>query len=396
MKIAFITFQYPPFVQGGAGTYAYNLTKELARLGHEVHVITPRVAGCSKESVEEGVFVHRLSFLNKPFLAALSFWFSLRKDFSSLERQVGGFDIVHSNGPIDLSLSRRVISSPRVITLHHLTRTTLRALEPSLLSRVKNLRGEIGIAPLIEPFCIRRADRIAADSEFTKRDIVETYGIPETSVEIIYLGVHSEEYTFTEEEKSKVRIALGVNLQPMILFVGKLAPRKGVDILLRALPQVLRKMEVKLVLIGSGDQRDYRKLAQALGISDKLCFLGRVSDDTLRLLYSSCNLFVLPSRLEGFGAVIVEAMAAGKPVVATAVGSIPEIIESGENGILVESANEGELASAIVKVLSDKSLARTMGENNIRKARERYGWEVAALQAERLYNNLIKSQKGRI
>jgi len=317
MKIAFITFQYPPFVQGGAGTYAYNLTKELAKLGHEVHVIAPRVAGCNKESVEEGVFVHRLNFLNKPFLAAPSFWFSLRKEFPSLERRARGFDIVHSNGPVDLSLSQKVVSSPRVITLHHLTRTTLKALEPSLFNRVKNLRGEIGIVPLTESLCMKRADQIIAVSQFTKKDIMDAFGISESRIEVIYHGVHPEDYVFPEEAKAKLRSTLGINSQPMILFVGKLVRRKGVDILLRALPQVLREMEVKLVLTGSGNQQDYQHLAQALSISDRLCFLGRVPDSTLRLLYSSCDLFVLPSRLEGLGIVILEAMAGGKPIVAT-------------------------------------------------------------------------------
>lgn len=390
MKIAFITFQYPPFVQGGAGTYAYNLTKELARLGHEVHVIAPKVTGCGKESAEEGLFVHRLNFLNKPFLAALSFWFSLRKDFSSLERRVGGFDIVHDNGLSGFSLNSSAVSSPRAVTIHHLARTTLKAIEASLLGRVRNLRGEIAISPLIEPLCMKRADRIIAVSQFTKRDIMGVFGIPESRIEVIYHGVHPEDYVFPEVAKVKLRSTLGINSQPMILFVGKLTPRKGVDILLRALPQVLKEVKGKLVLAGSGNQRDYQYLAQTLSISDKLRFLGRVPDNTLRLLYSSCDLFVLPSRLEGLGIVILEAMAAGKPIVATNVGGIPELIESGQNGILVEANNEGELASAIVKVLSDKSLARAIGENNMKKVRERFSWEVAAQKTECVYNGLIK------
>jgi len=390
MKVALVTFEYPPFMQGGAGVYVYNLAKELVKLGHEVHVITRKAPECERESVEEGVFIHRVGFLNKPFLAAVSFWFSLRKDFSSIEKLAGGFDIVHGNGLSAFSLSPKVVSAPSVITIHHLTRTTRKALKTNLLGRVRNIRGETGISSLIEPLCIRRADRIIADSEFTKRDIVKTYNLPENSVEIICLGVHPDKYAFSEEEKNKVRTALGINSQPMILFVGNLVPRKGIDILLRALPQVLREMEVKLVLAGSGNQQDYQRLAQALGIPDKLSFLGCVPDDTLRLLYSSCDLFVLPSRLEGFGLVIIEAMAAGKPVVATAVGSIPELIEPGQNGILVEAGDEGKLASAIVKVLSDKSLARVIGENNIKKARERYSWEVTARKAERLYNELRK------
>lgn len=390
MKIAFITFQYPPFVQGGSGTYAYNLAKELARLGHEVHVITPRVVGYDKELVEEGLVVHRLSFLNKPFLAALSFWFSLRKEFPSLKRQAGGFDIVHDNGLSAFSLSPKAVFCPRVVTIHHLARTTLKALEASLLDRVRNLRGEIGISPVIERLCMKRADRIIAVSQHTKRDIVDTYGLPESMIEVIYHGVRPEDYVVAEKEKVKLRSTLGINLQPMILFVGRLSPRKGVDILLRALPPVLAKVEVKLVLVGSGNQRDYRQLAQSLGVSDKAIFLGRVPDNTLRLLYSSCDLFVLPSRLEGLGIVILEAMAAGKPIVATNVGGIPELIESGQNGILVEADEEGKLASAIIKVLSDKSLAKTIGGNNMKKARERYSWEVAARKAEHVYNELIK------
>jgi len=390
MKVAFITFKYPPFIEGGTGVYAYNLAKEMVKLGHEVHVITPRVLGCKRESVEDGGFIHRVSFVNKPFLAALSFWFSLRKDFSSLEQRVGGFDVVHDNGLSAFSLNSKAVSCPRAVTIHHLARTTLRAIEASLLRRVRNLRGEIAFSPLIEPLCMKRADRIIAVSQFTKQDIIDAFGIPESKIAVIHHGVHPEDYVLPEEAKVKLRSTLGISSQPMILFTGKLAPRKGVDVLLRALPQVLKEVEVKLVLAGSGTQQDYQQLAEALGISDKLCFLGRVPDDTLRLLYSSCDLFVLPSRLEGLGIVILEAMAAGKPVVATNVGGIPELIESGQNGILVEANNEGKLAGAIVKVLSNKSLAQIIGENNMKKARERFSWEVAAQKTERVYNELIK------
>ena len=391
MKVAFITFEYPPFIQGGAGVYGYNLTKELARLGHEVHVITPRVAGYDKELVEEGLFVHRLRFLNKPFLAAVSFWLSLRKEFPSLERQAGGFDIVHDSGLSGFSLSRKAAHSPRVVTVHHLTRTTLKATEASLFHRVRNLRGEIGISPLIEPVCIKQADQIIAVSQHTKHDIVKTYGLPESMIEVIYHGVRPEDYVVAEKEKVKLRSTLGINSQPMILFVGRLTTRKGIDILLKALPQLIKEKEAKLIIVGSGNQKYYRGLAQSLGVSDNTIFLGHVPDDTLRLLFSTCDLFVLPSRLEGLGIVILEAMAAGKPVVATNVGGIPELIESGQNGILIESNNEDELSSAIIHIASDESLAKTIGGNNVRKVRECYSWEVAAQKVERLYNELIKN-----
>jgi glycosyltransferase involved in cell wall biosynthesis len=390
MKVAFITFEYPPFVQGGAGVYAHNLVTELARLGHEVHVITPRASGGEREALEEGVFIHRLGFLNKPFLAVVSFWVSLRKEFASLKKQTGGFDIVHSNGLSAFSLGQKALSSPSVITIHHLTRTTLRTLGANLPARIRNLRGEAGISPLIEPLCIRRADRIITVSQFTRRDISHAYGIPESRIEVIYHGARPENYVLPEEARLRLRSNLGIESQPMILFVGRLVPRKGVDILLRALPQVIKEMDAKLVLAGSGNQKDYRRLAQALNIPDKVIFLGHVPDDTLSLLYSSCDLFVLPSRLEGLGIVVLEAMAAGKPVIATNAGGIPELVETGHNGILIEAGEAEELASAITRVLGDKSLARAIGKNNTSKVREHYSWEVAARKAVHLYSDLIK------
>ncbi len=390
MKVAFITFEYPPFLKGGAGNYAHNLTRELAKLGHEIHVITPRVGACARESFEEGVFLHRVDFINRPFLEVLSLWLSLRKNFSSLQKQAGGFDIVHDNGLSGFSLSRKAVSAPRVVTIHHLARTTLKTLGGGLVSRLKNIRGESGISPFIEPFCIRRADQIVAVSQFTRQDIIDVFGIPASRIEVIYHGVHLDDFVFPEKAGSTLRDTLGITSQPMILFVGNLSPRKGVDTLLKALPSVLREIDVKLVLAGDWNQLPYQQLARTLGISDKVLFLGRVPDDKLRLLYASCDLFVLPSRLEGLGIVILEAMAAGKPIVASNVGGIPELIESGHNGILVEAGNEGALASAMIKVLNDRSLARAMGQNNIQKVRQLYSWDIAARKTEHLYRELIK------
>ena len=385
MKIAYITFQYPPFIQGGSGTYAYNLVKELAGLGHEVHVIGPRVTGCDEESVEDGLIIHRISFLNKPFLSAASFWLSLRQRFSPLEQQVKGFDIVHDNGLSGFSLRRKAVNCPRVVTIHHLARTSLKALETTLFDRLKNIREEIGISPFIEHPCMKRGDRVIAVSEGTRQDIVRTYGLPESKIEVIYHGVRGEDYLFPQDEKDRFRMSLGINTEPLILFVGRLEHRKGIDILLRALPRVLNEMRVKLVLVGAGKQEQYRSLAENLNISEHVLFMGRVSDETLRLLFSSCDLFVLPSRLEGLGIVLLEAMAGGKPIVAAKVGGIPEIVQSGQNGILVEPDNDGALAQAIIQFISDKALSGSIGENNARIARSQYNWQSAAQKTEQVY-----------
>ena len=292
---------------------------------------------------------------------------------------------MHDNGLSAASLGPKVVSCPRVVTIHHLARTTLEALGTNLFDRVRNIRSEIGISPVIEPLCMKRADRIIAVSQGTKQDIIESYGLPEDRIEVIYHGVFPEDYAASPDEKNRIRADLGIDQDPMLLFVGKLGPRKGVDILLRALPRVLNEMRVKLVLAGAGKQEPYRSLAENLNISEHVLFLGRVSDERLRLLFSSCDLFVLPSRLEGLGIVLLEAMAAGKPIVAAKVGGIPEIVQSGQNGILVEPDNDGALAQAIIQFISDKALSGSIGENNARIARSQYNWQSAAQKTEQVY-----------
>ena len=317
LKIAFISYEYPPFIQGGAGTYAYNIVKELVKMGNEVHVISPHASGSDKESFNSGLFVHRLNILHKPFVSVSTFWFSLVSQFSSLERKIGGFDIVHENGLSAFSLSKKVFPGPRVITIHHLARTSLKVKNANYFNRIKNIRGEIGISPIIEPFCIKRADRMITVSQFTKRDLIDTYNIPSSKIEVVYHGAYIENYRQPQEAKIKIRKILGIDSKPMLLFVGRLSCHKGVDILIGALQKVIEKVDARLVIVGSGIQKNYRNLAHSLGISDKIVFLGYVNNDYLKLLYSTCDVFVLPSRLEGLGIVLLEAMAAGKPIVAT-------------------------------------------------------------------------------
>lgn len=105
MKIAYITLEYPPIILGGMGVYSANLTRELANLGHEVHVIAPHFANSEKEELSDGVFVHRMSWVDKDYLRALSFWIDLRKKFYKIRKQVGGFDIVNGNQFSDFSLA---------------------------------------------------------------------------------------------------------------------------------------------------------------------------------------------------------------------------------------------------------------------------------------------------
>lgn len=393
MKIAFISFEYPPFVQGGAGTYAENITRELAKLKNEVHVITPRLEGCVNHQVKNGVFIHRVDFIDKPLLSAPSFWFNLRREFRKIEQEAGGFDIIHGNVVSDLSLSQNfTVGMPRLITIHHLAGDVVNTLRPSAFARIKDLGGETGITPFIERVCIRRADKIIAVSEYTKAKLALIYNIPLDKIEVIYNGWEEKSFAFTEEEKAEVKAKYNIsNDKPILLFVGRIDDRrKGLDVLLKAFKLVVTKMSASLVVAGSGNQRPYRDLSSALGIAGQVTFAGFVDDITLQKLYSICDVYVCPSRLEGFGLTILDAMAAGKPVVATKAGAIPEIVELGRNGLLVQSDRENELAIVMMQLLSNNSEVKAISKNNREKVQGSYSWQIAAEKTAEVYAELAK------
>src|SRR5262249_36764145 len=152
--------------------------------------------------------------------------------------------------------------------------------------------------------------------------------------------------------------SISIQRSPYILCVAMHNEKKGIDVLLRAFALIHDKEpSLKLVLAGDGPLHGQLKdLASALGIANKVEFLGQQGRVQVVNLLHRCEVFVLPSRSEPFGIVLAEAMACKKPIVATTAGGIPEIIENQKNGILVEPDNEKALAEALITVLKDENL----------------------------------------
>jgi glycosyltransferase involved in cell wall biosynthesis len=149
---------------------------------------------------------------------------------------------------------------------------------------------------------------------------------------------------------------------------------KGVDQVIRALPQVTAQVgDVRYVIAGDGTDRPrLENLAQSLGVSDKVQFLGHVVPDALKQLYAECDVFVMPSEKEGFGIVFLEAMSCGKPVIGGRHGGTPEIIVEGETGLLVDHHNLPELAEAIICLLRDDKARSRMGKAGLERLQERF------------------------
>ena len=224
-------------------------------------------------------------------------------------------------------------------------------------------------------------------SNFTKNRIIEEYGISSDKIISIHNGVDLNEYINSKNEKPSLKEN---KRKPICLFVGRIDdPRKGLDVLLEAISKIINKIDIELLIVGKGDKKLYKKLATDLGISKNIKFLGFVDEKNLKKLFIECDIYVSSSRLEGFGLTIVEAMAAGKPIIATKAGAIPELINNNENGFLVNIDDSDAMAKSILELLKNKELAEKIGKNNFKNVIENFSWIKNVIELEQVYKNMI-------
>jgi glycogen synthase len=175
--------------------------------------------------------------------------------------------------------------------------------------------------------------------------------------------------------------------RPRVLFVGRLAPQKGVRALVAA-AGLLKDPRAQVLLVGDGPERPkLEKEAKRLGVGDRLHFVGFLAHDQLPAVMSHADLLVLPSLYEELGTVLLEAMQAGLPVVASKTGGIPDVIEDGVNGLLVPPSEPEALAHAINRLLADRKLARRLSEGAHERAKD-YDWEALAERVLRVYQGV--------
>ena len=385
MKIAMVSPYFRP-VLGGIETHVLELSRELTNMGHEVYVLTSNKTMNGEYNVfprfEEAEDVKILRFTVCPITQGVEFWFGFVEKLLEIEP-----DIVHAH-KIGFSMSDicacicTIKEIPSVATTHGVPFISTVHKEP--LMREAYLRS-------VPARTVRLFSRIVAISAIEIPWLLGS-GVPGERVHAIPGGVPRrvfEERFSPEEFKERY----GINSE-MILYLGRLAEKKGLDHLIRAASLLIGEFrDLKIVIAGPdcGMMTRLKRLAHELKVEENTVFTGPLSEKEKYSAIAASKALVLPSSFEVQGLVLMEAQALGTPVIATRQGGVPYFIKDGENGLLIEYGKPSQIAEALRKILEDESLARRLGDAGRNIAKD-YTWDRIAEGIFSVYEEALSSR----
>jgi starch synthase len=399
VKITVLTNEYPPHIYGGAGVHVEYLTKEFVNLAAgEIEVFSfgdqdiregsLRVEGVTPETKLEAQDPRHAKVLD-----------TLQRDLI-MAGKAGESDIVHCHTwytHLAGCLVKQLQGAKLVLTTH--------SLEPHRPWKVEQLGSAYHVSSWLERTAFENADGVVAVSEAMKRDVHELYGVPHEKICVIPNGIDPDEYKPTYDEAVLERYSVDPS-RPFVLFVGRITRQKGILHLANALKYLPDDTQVVLCAgapdtpeIGE-EMKERVEAARQAGAERVVWVQQMVPRADIIKLYSHAALFVCPSVYEPFGIINLEAMACETPVVASAVGGIPEIVVPGETGTLVpfEARSDFEpedpdtfardLAAAITELLGDLGGLEAMGKASRARVEEKFSWRAVAEQTLEFYRSL--------
>jgi len=386
MNILLVSHLFPPH-KGGVETASYNTAKRLAEKGHHVVVLTSKTVGATeKYEKKEGFHIYRYKPLN---LVAL-------KKFSQSKRL---------GIPLLGVLKLKKIIKEHLIQIIHIEG---RFFPISLLSVLLNLmifkrrifltvqgRLKLGITGIIEDLFDQTITRsiysklnkiICVSNKLTNR--LRRFKINDKKLIMIPNGVDVELFWSDHRSNYFDNYLDNVDVLKKVIFAGRLDPQKGIEYLIRAIPQVVKQFqEVHFFILGNGAlEGKLKDLVKLLGINKTVSFLNMIPLEEMPQLYSSTDIFCLPSIHEGLPLSLLEALSMGLVIVASRVGGIPEVIIENENGFLFEPKNIDQLVNKLSKALNlTNEVSTQIRNNNRRKAYNTYSWDKIVYEIIKTY-----------
>jgi glycogen synthase len=400
VKVLILTREYPPDVYGGAGVHVEYLTRELARLMRvEVRTFGDQILDLPNLAVRGHRFAQGAAGdTPERFLMALQ---ALRVSVSFTALPIDA-DLVHCHtwyAHFGGVLAKILYGLPLVVTAH--------SLEPLRPWKREQLGRGADLAAWIERTALEMADAVVAVSREMRGDILEYFRVAPERVTVISNGIDTEEYRPDPSRERLTRFGIASD-RPYVLFLGRVSRQKGIRHLLAAVPRLPREAQVVLCA-GAPDTPEIG--AEVAAAVERLrtdrggivWIREMVDKPTAVQLYSHAAVFCCPSIYEPFGIINLEAMACQAPVVASAVGGIPEVVKDGETGLLVSVEQEAQgpfeprdparfaadLADALNSLLADEGRRRRMGALGRQRAEGLFSWRAVAAHTRALYRTLV-------
>jgi glycosyltransferase involved in cell wall biosynthesis len=402
MKILMLADVFFPDTIGGAGRVAYHLSRELAKKGHEVHVLTRNPEGIlpSHQEIEANLFAHRFTI---PKREGLRFFVSEIKNTYRDALRAGretAFDLVCAHQSLVASgpfLSGAIRNTPFVYCFYS-------PWHEEYLVKKRHMQG---VAPWsansiaffmkqLEKRILFKAMKVFVLSGYSSRQISAIHQLPPERVMMIPGGIDLNRFRLPDGGKTTIKKGSDFPLDKTVfLTVRNLVPRMGIENLIEAFTHsdVLRKKGL-LLIGGEGFLKEsLRAMVKEYDLEPSVKFLGRISEDDLPRYYQAADFFVLPTReLEGFGLVILEAMASGTPVLGTPVGAIPETIGLFDKNLLFDGTRHEDIRTKLEDVVQHPEKYRFTAESCRRFVEERYSWKKMAAAFEEQMIKLVEQK----
>jgi L-malate glycosyltransferase len=355
---------YPTY--GGSGVVATELGIELAAMGHQVHFISYsqpfRLSGR-----DEGIFYHEVPVSNYPLFEFPPYDLALASRMAEVAEYYN-LDLLHVHYAIPHSVSallaRQMLAAkgrrlPFVTTLHG-TDITLVGLDRSYLPITRH--------------AIMESDGVTSISDYLREKTVESFDITrpiETITNFVNCDVYKPMESGAQREEACERRHLAAPDEPILIHLSNFRPVKRVTDVVKIFARITMERPAQLLLVGDGPDRSAAEfLAHDLGIQSRVHFLGK--QDRVNELLALADLLLMPSELESFGLVALEAMACKVPSIATRVGGVPELIDDGVTGLLYDVGDVEGMAAGALSLLNDAERMKTMREAARREAQKRF------------------------
>ena len=329
----------------------------LAARGHEVHVISTRPVAI------EGVEVHKVGIGRLKLLSDLLSIIECKRLLESIKP-----DLVHAHYATDYGLLGALMNYHPLVISPWGSDILIQAKNSAFWKRAVK-------------FTFGKADAITCTSNYLF-DAASKYFPASKLTRVIPFGIDQSVFKPPAAKKDSSGKNIGT--------LKALTSICGVEYLIRAIPHIAKiRQDFRVFIAGAGDQRPYRNLARELGVAEYIEFMGAIPQQEVPEYLRSLDIFIMPSLSESFGVAALEAEAVGVPVIATGIGGIPEVVQDGETGFLIEQKNPEALADVILKLLEDEKLRKRMGQKGCQFVKERYDWSNNLDQIESLYQELL-------